>query len=116
MKILTRNGEITLSPTELAKYDKDALRQLAKAKRSKTIRVDENIVRLKLRVRGTLPDELQTLLRHLANIRKHGKAYAPDECVGSFAEVHHRIAISREFVLGVQFDLDTGEMSVDFRP
>jgi hypothetical protein len=114
MKILTRAGEVMFGVAELAGYDKDARRQLTRAKRAKTVHVDENVVHLKVPVKCVLPAELQTLLRHLANIRKHGKAYAPEEVERDFEEVHHRIARSHGFLLPVKFDLDTGELTIDW--
>lgn len=114
MKLLTRTGEIELSAADLARYDRGARREITKAKRAGQIRVEGNVVDLTLRVQGTLSHDMQSLLRHLVNLRNHGKAYASEESGGRYGEVHHRIGISRSFLLRVKFDLDTGEMLVNF--
>jgi hypothetical protein len=111
---VTRSGKTSWTPLALDRYDRAARRELNRAKQSEVISVQDRIVHLKLRVRGTPSQEMQTLLRSLANIRKHGKAYAPTEVDAALEEVHHRIGHSREFLLAVRFDLETGDMTIDF--
>jgi len=104
----------TFSPmVALDRYDNAARREITLAKRAEVIRVNDSVAYFNLRVQGTLPSEIQTLLRSLVNLRKHGKAYAPEAVDGAFTETHHRIANGREFNLSVRFDLDTGEMTID---
>lgn len=118
MKILTRIGEVAVSLADLLSYDKTARRQLTNAKRAKTVRVCDNTVHFKVLSRCTLPTEMQTLLRHLVNIHKHGKAYAPDddEIDRDFERVHAQISRGQGFVLPVKFNLDTGELTLDLPP
>lgn len=114
MKILTRDGEQVLSAAELAEYDNTARTQITRAKRAKLIRADKHKAYFETTVRCTLSPEIQKLLRHLVNIRKHDKAYAPEEVDDDFERLHHQINISRELTLPVEFDLKTGRLLIDW--
>jgi hypothetical protein len=112
MKILTRQGEVVLSDTDLASYDAKARKQLTKLKRAKLLKVVDGVVHFELVVRGTVPPEIQQHLRHLANLRKHGKAYAPEQADVEFQELHTRISGGHAFLMPVEFNLDTGVLTI----
>lgn len=115
MKILTRHGEVSLSKRDLAAYDFAGRRQVATAKRKKQIQVENGIAYFTVGAKVNLPHEIVNLLRALVNLEYHDKAWAAETTTPEYEDAHHSTTRGHVLNLDVQFNLKTGELTLDNR-
>ena len=110
--VYTQTGPVEWSEADLEACDKASRKRLAHAQKDKLLAVDGPVVRLKLTVRGSFSHDAQDMLKSLVNIHWHGKAYAPEEASEGLKKAHN-MNRSQEFHLPIQYNLETGEVTVD---